>query len=117
MFVRGYRFLSFAKNMGNYINKNISKNLSGKYSQKFLDHAKQLAKGALKTPWKKWFKKQQQQLVIWFVTRLPIKLQKPQKIHHRLEAVESETDNTGFDKEILKEKHISPEKDRKLLKT
>ena len=50
MFVRGYRFLSFAKNMGNYINKNISKNLSGKYSQKFLDHAKQLAKGALKTP-------------------------------------------------------------------
>ena len=36
--------------MAKYINKNISKNLSGKYSQKFLDHAKQLAKGALKTP-------------------------------------------------------------------
>ena len=99
------------------VNKNISKNLSGKYSQTFLDHAKQLAKGALKTPWRKWFKKQQQQLVIWFVTRLPIKLQKPQKVHHRLEAVESQTDNTGFDKEILKERHISPEKDRKLLKT
>ena len=99
------------------VNKNISKNLSGKYSQTFLDHAKQLAKGALKTPWRKWFKKQQQQLIIWFVTRLPIKLQKPQKVHHRLEAVESQTDNTGFDKEILKERHISPEKDRKLLKT
>ena len=99
------------------VNKNISKNLSGKYSQTFLDHAKQLAKGALKTPWRKWFKKQQQQLIIWFVTRLPIKLQKPQNVHHRLEAVESQTDNTGFDKEILKERHISPEKDRKLLKT
>ena len=30
VFVKGYGFLSFAKNIG----KNISKNLSGKYSQK-----------------------------------------------------------------------------------
>ena len=30
IFVRGYEFLSIAKNMG----KNIGKNLSGKYSQK-----------------------------------------------------------------------------------
>ena len=33
IFVTGYRFLSFAKSMGKNIkNKNISKNLSGKYS-------------------------------------------------------------------------------------
>ena len=38
IFVKGYGFLSFAKNMG----KNISKNLSGKYSQKLLDHAKKI---------------------------------------------------------------------------
>ena len=31
IFVKGYRFLSFVKNMGN-IGKNISKNLSGTYS-------------------------------------------------------------------------------------
>ena len=37
--VKGYGFLSFAKNMG----KNISKNFSGKYGQKLLDHAKQSA--------------------------------------------------------------------------
>ena len=37
IFVKGYGFLSFAKNIG----KNISKILSGKYSQKLLDHAKQ----------------------------------------------------------------------------
>ena len=34
-----YGFLSFAKNM----HKNISKNLSGKYSQKLLYHAKRSA--------------------------------------------------------------------------
>ena len=38
MFVKGYEFLSFAKNMG----KNISKNLSSKYSKKFLDYPKEI---------------------------------------------------------------------------
>ena len=47
--VKGYRFLSFAKNMGKNIGKNISKNLSGKDSQKRLDHAKQSATDAIKT--------------------------------------------------------------------
>ena len=32
--------------MGKIIGKNISKNLSGRYSQKLLDHAKQSATGA-----------------------------------------------------------------------
>ena len=41
----GYGFLSFAKRMG----KNISKNLSSKYSQKLLDHAKKSATDVLKT--------------------------------------------------------------------
>ena len=41
IFVDGYRFLSFAKNMAKYTGKNISKNVSGKYSQKLLYHAKQ----------------------------------------------------------------------------
>ena len=45
IFVKGFRFLSFAKNIG----KNISKNLSGKYSQTLLDHANQPAIHALKT--------------------------------------------------------------------
>ena len=40
IFVKGYGFLSFAKNMSKNIGKNKNKNLSGKYSQKLLDHAK-----------------------------------------------------------------------------
>ena len=35
LFVKGYGFLSFAKNMGKNMDKNISKNLSRKYSRKF----------------------------------------------------------------------------------
>ena len=41
IFVQGYGFLTFLKNMGKNIGKNVGKNLSGKYSQKLLDHAKQ----------------------------------------------------------------------------
>ena len=40
MLVKGYGFLSFAKNVGKNIGKNISKNLNGKYSKKLLDDAK-----------------------------------------------------------------------------
>ena len=48
IFVKGYGFLSFAKNMGRNIGKNISKELSGNDSQKPLDHAEQSATDALK---------------------------------------------------------------------
>ena len=41
IFLKGYGFLSFAKNMSKNIGKNISKNLNSKYSQKLPDHAKQ----------------------------------------------------------------------------
>ena len=43
IFVRGYGFLYFAKNMTKNIDKNMSKDLSNIYSQKLLDHAKQSA--------------------------------------------------------------------------
>ena len=53
IFVKGYGFFSFAKNMGGNIGKNngknISKSLSGKYSQKILDHAKKTGTDAIKT--------------------------------------------------------------------
>ena len=49
IFLKGYGFSSFAKNMGQHFGKNVSKNLSSKYGQKLLDHAKQSATDALKT--------------------------------------------------------------------
>ena len=41
IFVKGYGFMSFAKNMSKYIGKSIRKNLGNKYIEKILDHAKQ----------------------------------------------------------------------------
>ena len=40
IFIKGYRFLSFAKSIGKHSGKKKSKNLSSKYCQKLLDHAK-----------------------------------------------------------------------------
>ena len=40
VFLKLYGFLSFAKNMGKRISKNINKSLHGKYMHKLLDDAK-----------------------------------------------------------------------------
>ena len=57
IFVKGYSFLSFAKNMGKNLRKNISKSLSGKYIQKLLDYAKKYAADCLQLLQKKQVKK------------------------------------------------------------
>ena len=53
IFVKGYGFLSSAKNMSKNIGKYLSRNLSSKYRQKVLDHAKQSATDTLETPSKR----------------------------------------------------------------
>ena len=40
IFVKGYGFLFFAKNISNNIGKSIGKNLNVKCSQRHLDHTK-----------------------------------------------------------------------------
>ena len=49
IFVKGYGFLSFAKNIGKNIGKNTSKNLKGKYSRKLLEHDNQSSTDVFKT--------------------------------------------------------------------
>ena len=51
IFAKGYKFLSFAKNVRKNVGKNISKNLSGRYRQKLFDHRTRSATDALKTAW------------------------------------------------------------------
>lgn len=60
IYVKGYEFLSFLKNIG----KNISKSLRGKYSQTLLDHDKQSATNTLNTVLKMPIKKLHRGLVI-----------------------------------------------------
>ena len=69
IFVKGYGFLSFAKNMDKNIGKNIRKNLSSKYSQKILDHVKQSPIDGFKKPSKRAIQKTKwKQLLISIVT-------------------------------------------------
>ena len=64
IFVTGYRFVSFAKNICSNTGKSISKILSIKYSQKFLDYAQQSAKDVLKSHPKRTNQKKAEKLVI-----------------------------------------------------
>ena len=52
IYVKGYGFLSFVKNMGTHATK-VAKILSNKYSEKLLDTAKKSITGAIKTASKK----------------------------------------------------------------
>ena len=56
IYVKGYGFLSFAKNMGTHATK-VAKNLSNKYIQKFLDTAKKSTTDTTKTASKKTIQK------------------------------------------------------------
>ena len=76
IFVKGYRFLSFAKPMGKNIGKNVIKSLRGKYSQKLLDHAKQSTTVGLKISSKWVIQKQQRQLMIWIGNKIADKIRK-----------------------------------------
>ena len=55
--MKGYGFLSFAKNVGTHATK-VAKNLSHKYSQKLLDSARKYTTNVIKAaPKKKKFQK------------------------------------------------------------
>ena len=51
-YVKGYGFLSFARNLGTHTTK-VTKNLINEYSQKLADYAKKSATGTLKLAGKK----------------------------------------------------------------
>ena len=73
IFVKGYGFLSFARNTV----KNMSKNLSSKYSQKLVNHAKQSATDAFKTASKRATQKRATQ-------KRAKATGEYQKLHHRI---------------------------------
>ena len=55
-YVKGYGFLSFAKNIGKHAAK-VAKNMSNKYSQKIVDTAKKSKTDAIKTASKRTIQK------------------------------------------------------------
>ena len=104
--------MSFAKNIGKNIGKNISKILSGKYSQKSLNHTKQSATDALKTTSKKEIQKIAEAAGDLTGCKITSRIT---KISRSSSQNNSETITNKHDKEIPKERYISPEERQKII--
>ena len=112
IFVKGYGFLSLAKNMGKNFGKNISKNLSGKYRQKLLDHAKQSATDVIKTASKRAIQKAAEATGDLISNKIANRITKGSM---NSQQNSSETVINEHDKEIPKEKYISPEERQEII--
>ena len=120
IFVKGYGFLSYAKNMGKNIGENISNSFRGWYSQKILNHAKESATDVLKTTSKRMIQKTPQTTgdlignkIANKITKISkIKLQKSQNLHDRIIQKQLQI---SIIKKHLKEDIYLQKKGRKLL--
>ena len=113
IFVKGYGFFSFAKNMG----KNTGKNLNYKYSQKLLDHAKQSATDPHRTASKRAIQNTAEAIGDLIGNKIADKITKVSRTSslNSLETVTNKAENIRLDREILKERYIFPEKRQKMI--
>ena len=107
IFVKGYGFLSFTKNMGKNIGKNITKNLSSKYNQKILDHAKQSTTDAIKTASNWAIQKTEEATGDLIGNKIADKIT-------RVSEISPKSDSEMNKEEILREKYISPKLGEKI---
>ena len=112
IFAKGYGFLSFANNVGKNIGKNIGKNLSRKYSQKRLDHAKQSTIDPLKAFSKRVIQKTAETSGDLISNKITNKIMGVSK---NSQQNNSKTATNENDKEIPKERYISPEVREKII--
>ena len=103
IFEKGYGFFSSAKNM----DRNISKNLSSKYNQKLLDHAKQSATDALQTSSKRVIQKKVEATGDLIGNKIADKFTRVSK--------SSPQNNLETNEEMLEGKYISPELRQKII--
>ena len=97
-----------SKNTG----KNLSKILRGKYSQKLLNHAKESASDALKTASKRAIQKAAEANGDLIGNKIANRIMKVSRMSPQNN---SETIINEYDKEIPKEKYISPEEIQKIV--
>ena len=112
IFVKGYWFLSFAKNMAKNIGKNISKDLSGECSQKLIGHIEKKAAGALKTASKRAIHKKSQATVDLIGSKIANRITKVSKT---LQQNNSEKNTNENGKELPKERYVSLEERQKII--
>ena len=101
-YVKGYVFLSFARNIGTHAAK-VAKNMRNKYSQKLVDTAKKSATDAIKTASKRAIQKTAEATGDLIGNKVANKIASASKKSH------NEVNN-----EIPKERYISP-KERQMI--
>ena len=108
--VKGYGFLSFARNIGTHAAK-VAKNMSDKYSQKLVDTAKKSATDAIKTASKTAIQKTAEATGNLIGNKIADKITaKPLKKSHNEEIQSNEVNN-----EIPKERYISPRERQQII--
>ena len=110
--MKGYRFLPFAKYMVKNIGTNLNKNLSGKYSQTILDHAKQSGTDTLKTAFKRAIQKTAKATVNLISSKVSDRITKVLKVSQQNN---SETVTNEYNKKIPKKRYISSKERQKIV--
>ena len=109
-YVKGYGFLSFAKNIG--------KNISNKYSQKLVDTAKKSAADAIKTASKRAIKKTAEATGELIGDKIADKITSTSKQPKELNSKDlhsTELHSNEANNEIPKERYISPQERQQII--
>ena len=104
--------MSLDKSISKNIGKNIGRKLSSKYSQKLLDHTKQSAAYAIKTTLERVIQKTAEATGDLIASKTAAIITKVTKT---LQQNNSETITNEPNKEIRKERYITPEKRQKVI--
>ena len=108
--VKGYGFLSFARNIGTHAAK-VAKNMSNEYSQKLVDSAEKSAADAIKTASKRTIQETAEATGDLIGNSIADKITaKPSKKSQNEEIQSNEVNN-----EIPKERYISPKEGQQII--
>ena len=109
-YVKGYGFLSFARNIGTHIAK-VAKSMSNIYNQKLVDTAITSATDAIKTASKRAIQKTAEATGDLIDNKIADEIKaKPSKKSHNEEIQSNEVNN-----EIPKERYISPKERKQII--
>ena len=107
--VKGYGFLSFARNIGTHTAK-VARNMSNKYSQKLVDTAKKSATDAIKTASKRAIQKTAEATGDLVGNKITDKITSASKKSRNEEIQSNEVNN-----KIPKERYISPKERQQII--
>ena len=117
-YVKGYGFLSFARNIGTQAAK-VAKNMSNKYSQKLVDAAKKSATDAIKTASKRAIQKTAEATGDLIGNKIADKITakpSPKDVTSASKKSQNgEIQSNEVNNEIPKERYISPKERQKII--